>query len=97
MMTPSGLNSPTVIKGMTLPYKGRTKTPFIYDKIKIYMINIYALRGSAWRCHVALRATSHPRGPRGPFFNFFIYIFIIKNRKFKSEKLGKIQKKSLKL
>ena len=83
MMTPSGLNSPTVIKGMTLPYKGRTKTPFIYDKIKIYMINIYAprgaLRGSAWRCHVALRATSHPRGPRGPIFLFIFLLLKIEN------------------
>ena len=64
----------------------------IYD---IYMRHVGALRGSAWRCHVALRATSHPRGPRGPFF-YFIYLFLlfkIENKIIEnSEKYRKIPK-----
>ena len=81
ILKPSGLNNPTVYKGMTLPYMGRTKNPFINISIilyKIYSRHVGALRGSTWCCHVALRATSHPRGPRAHFFNFFIYFFIIK-------------------
>ena len=61
------------------------------------MRHVSALRGSTWRCHVALRATSYPRGPRAQFFSFFIYILLLKieNKIIKnSEKYRKIPKNS---
>ena len=58
------------------------------------MRHVSALRGSTWRCHVALRATSHPRGPRAQFFYFLFIILLLKieNKIENSEKYKKIPK-----
>ena len=78
-----GFIKPDDLYGYDPSHIGKDKEPFIY----MYRINIIdltrhvgALRGSAWRCHVALRATSHPRGSRAPFFFFFLF-FNVLNRK----------------
>ena len=51
------------------------------------------LRGSAWLCHVALRAMSHPRGSPAKiiplFINFLIGLNDL-NSKINSEKFEKI-------
>ena len=63
--------------------------------ININIAHHIAPRGPAWHCHVALRATSHPRGSRAkikPIFAFIFIVLIIKNRKINS----KNPKKSLK-
>ena len=47
--------------------------------------------GSAWLCHVALRATSHPRGSRAINKPLYFFIFLNDlNSKINSEKSEKI-------
>ena len=50
------------------------------------------LRGSAWRCHVALRATSHPRrlAINAPIFCIFLIISNVKKSKINLIKIRKI-------
>ena len=63
----------------------------------IYSRATWALRGPAWRCHVALRATSHPRGPRAPFFNFYLFILLFKIENKIGKTVLKIRKNPLKI